>query len=385
MPQNFDMNLVELLQTLLRFETVTPKDDGCLDFIEYFLNNLGAECYRIPCNEVDNLYAKIGKGPQVFCFAGHTDVVPAGDVGHWSVPPFAGHCHSGAVYGRGASDMKGAIAAFLYALSNLIKNHGLSDNWSVSIMLTSDEEGPAIDGTRHILNWLKEKNETIDLCLVGEPTNPNFIGEMVKVGRRGSLNARVSVEGLGGHVAYPQEAKNPIPPLLSLLTAITQNPLDEGAQDFPPSSLQITSIDVGNETTNVIPKKAQARMNIRFNPTHTGASLTQWLQNHVDHVESVFGTDYRLTLESTITAEPFITQNSFLQKLVCDVIEEVTGIPPQLSTTGGTSDARFIQTLCPVVEFGLVNKTAHQPDEHVLVEHLEVLSDVYTCILKKLV
>jgi succinyl-diaminopimelate desuccinylase len=378
------MELISLVQSLLQFQTVTPKDDGCLDFIQDILESLGARCHRLPCEGVDNLYAKIGTGPKVFCFAGHIDVVPAGDLNQWSVPPFSAYCHSGAVYGRGAVDMKGAIGAFLHALYTVMNGPGLPKDWAISFMLTSDEEGPAIHGTQHILKWLKEKNESITLCLVGEPTNPSFVGEMAKIGRRGSLNAHLTVQGLGGHVAYPHQAQNPIPPLLSFLKAITEKPLDTGTKEFPPSNLEITSIDVGNETTNVIPSKASARMNIRFNPTYTGLDLIKWLDSNRQQIEKNFGNACVLTLHTTITAEPFLTKSPELQQLICDAVEEVVGSIPQLSTTGGTSDARFIQAICPVIEFGLVNKTAHQPDEHALIEHLEVLSDIYSCILRRL-
>lgn len=378
------MDLISLTQTLLQFESITPKDEGCLDFIEFFLKGLGAECHRLPCHDVDNLYAKIGYGPKVFCFAGHTDVVPPGDLTRWSVPPFSGHCHSEALYGRGAVDMKGAIGAFLKALYDVVTGPGIPKGWAIAVMLTSDEEGPALYGTQHILKWLHQNQKPLDLCLVGEPTNNAYIGDTVKIGRRGSLNIHLTVDGLGGHVAYPKAARNPIPALLTYLNVLFENPLDSGTDEFPPSNLEITSIDVGNPTTNVIPNQASARMNVRFNPLHSGESLKHWFYEKLKPIQQKFGTAYTFTLNMDVSSEPFMTRDAKLESLISDAIQSVTGQQPDLSTSGGTSDARFIQKMCPVVEFGLINKTAHQPDEHVMIDDLNLLKDIYEAIIKNL-
>lgn len=367
------MNSIHLAQKLIQFPSVTPEHAGVLDFIQSYLENLGFFCTRLPYGAVDNLYAKFGHQSPHFCFAGHVDVVPVGDLKDWTYPPFAGHIDADILYGRGAVDMKGAIAAFMSAIPSIIQHPHFSG--SVSFLLTSDEEGDAIDGTRRVLDYLRQHHEKIDVCLVGEPTNPEIVGQMIKVGRRGSVSFCVSEKGKSGHVAYPDQADNPIPRMLKFLEKIQFRILDEGDILFDPSSLQITSIDVGNLAGNVIPASISVRGNIRFNPHHTGGQLISWLE------ENALQTLCHYDMKCRVGGEPFYGQHLEIQAMLAQAITTVTGFSPILSTSGGTSDARFIKDFCPVIEFGLVNQTAHHADECISVHELKTLEKIYAHVL----
>ena len=369
-----------LARALIRCESVTPADGGALDVLQGALKTLGFTCHRLPFEEpgtapVDNLYARRGEGRPNFCFAGHTDVVPTGALAQWSRKPFAAQVEDGVLYGRGASDMKGAIAAFVAAVARF--GAAGDGTGSISLLITGDEEGPAINGTRKVLNWLGAQGETLDVCLVGEPTNPEEVGEMVKIGRRGSLNGTLRVSGRQGHVAYPALADNPLPRLVALLDALLSLTLDEGTDHFQPSRLELTSIDVGNEATNVIPGSAAARFNVRFNDRHTCASLEQTIRACLDAV----GDSYELATE--VSGEAFLTPPGPFSTIIAESVAAVTGMTPTLSTTGGTSDARFIKDHCPVAEFGLLSRTMHRTDECVPVDALERLADIYLGILER--
>ena len=369
-----------LARTLIRCESVTPADGGALDVLQGALQTLGFTCHRLPFEEpgtapVDNLYARRGESRPHFCFAGHTDVVPTGDRAVWTRDPFAAVVEDGVLYGRGASDMKGAIAAFVAAAARF--GAAGAGAGSLSLLITGDEEGPAINGTRKVLDWLAARGETLDACLVGEPTNPEELGEMVKIGRRGSLNGTLRVAGRQGHVAYPALADNPLPRLVALLNALLALTLDEGTDHFQPSRLELTSIDVGNEATNVIPGAAVVRFNVRFNDRHTGASLKRTIRAHLDAT----GEPYDLAIE--VSGEAFVTPPGRLSTIIAESVAAVTGMTPTLSTTGGTSDARFIKDHCPVAEFGLLSRTMHRTDECVPVDALERLADIYLGILER--
>jgi succinyl-diaminopimelate desuccinylase len=369
---------VHLAQDLIRCQSVTPVDAGALDRLQRALEELGFRCWRLPFSEegtpdVDNLYARLGDRQPNFCFAGHTDVVLTGDPKGWSIDPFAAEIVDGVLYGRGASDMKSAIAAFVAAAERLVSRG--SGFGSISLLITGDEEGPSINGTKKVVDWLKARGETVDACLVGEPTNPKRLGEMMKIGRRGSLNGRLTVIGAQGHVAYPHLADNPVPRLLRMLTAITEHRLDGGNDWFQPSNLEVVTVDVGNNATNVIPARATAGFNIRFNDMHSGAGLSKWLRETFDGV----GGDYELDIQ--ISGESFITQPGPLSDLVGDAAKRVTGLDPDRSTTGGTSDARFIRHICPVVEFGMVGETMHKVDERARVDDIRALAEIYFNVL----
>ena len=369
-----------LARALIRCESVTPADGGALDVLQGALETLGFTCHRLPFEEpgtapVDNLYARRDEGRPNFCFAGHTDVVPVGDRELWTREPFAARVDDGVLYGRGASDMKGAIAAFVAAVARL--DAARAGAGSISLLITGDEEGPAVNGTRKVLDWLAARGETLDVCLVGEPTNPEELGEMVKIGRRGSLNGTLRVEGRQGHVAYPTLAENPLPRLVALLNALLGLPLDEGTEHFQPSRLELTTIDVGNRATNVIPGAAAARFNVRFNDRHTGTGLERTIRACLDAT----GEAYELAIE--VSGEAFLTPPGRLSAIIADSVAAVTGRTPTLSTTGGTSDARFIKDHCPVAEFGLLSRTMHRTDECVPVEAIERLADIYLGILER--
>ena len=329
----------------------------------------GREAGRPP---IDNLYAKLGTQGPNFCFAGHTDVVPVGQ--GWTREPFAGDVIDGSLYGRGAADMKGAIACFVAAVARLLEQG--NPLGSISLLITGDEEGRALDGTQAVLRALAARGEEIDLCLVGEPTNPLHLGEMIKVGRRGSLNATLTVSGTQGHTAYPHLADNPLPRLVAMLAAITAEPLDQGSEHFQASTLALTSIDVGNPATNVIPAQGRAKMNVRFNDLHRGADIDAWIRRKCDSV----GGAYELDVE--ISGESFLTPPGQLSDMLVRSIEKVTGRTPELSTTGGTSDARFIKNACPVAEFGLVGQSMHKADERVAVADLDALTQIYLGVLQ---
>ena len=371
---------VALAQALIRCPSVTPEDSGALGVLEAALTPLGFTCHRLRFEEpgtapVENLYARLGTSGRNFCFAGHTDVVPPGDRKAWSVDPFGGEVLNGKLYGRGAADMKGAVAAFVAAVARELEA-GRTPAGSVSLLITGDEEGVAVNGTRKVLDWLKARGERLDACVVGEPTNPARLGDMIKIGRRGSTTGRLTVYGAQGHTAYPHLADNPLPRLARMLVAITGEPLDHGTAHFQASTLALTTVDVGNPATNVIPAQGTAVFNIRFNDAHTPASIEAWLRAKFDAV----GGAYDLAMSTS--GESFLTPPGPLTELVADTAERVTGRRPEYSTTGGTSDARFIKDHCPVVEFGLVGQTMHKVDEHVALDDLAGLTDIYGAILR---
>lgn len=370
---------VALTQDLIRCPSVTPADAGALGVLQRVLEQMGFTCTRLVFEEagtdpVDNLYARLGTGSPNFCFAGHTDVVPVGDAAAWTVDPFAAEIINGKLYGRGTSDMKGAIAAFTSAVKSFLDRNGTPDG-SISLLITGDEEGPSINGTRKVLDWMQANGEVIDACLVGEPTNPRVMGDMMKIGRRGSVTATLTAYGAQGHVAYPHLADNPLPRLTKALSMLADSPLDEGTPHFQPSTLAITTIDVGNPASNVIPAKGTAKFNIRFNDLHTPKSLEAHIR---DVLEEVGGT---WDLKMAVSGEAFLTPPGALVATVAGAVTAVTGKTPELSTSGGTSDARFIKNFCPVVEFGLVGQTMHKVDEHVDVADIRTLAAIYDRVL----
>ncbi len=366
---------VALTQALITRPSVTPADAGAMDVVENQLKALGFTCTRLRFGEIENLYARRGtRGPNL-CFAGHTDVVPGGMRSLWRYDPFGAEIHDGAVIGRGAVDMKGAIAAWMAAVSRFDDLAG-----SLSFLITGDEEGVATDGTVKVVEWLKSRGEAIDHCIVGEPSSSQRLGDMIKVGRRGSINASFTVTGKQGHVAYPQRALNPLPVLVDLLAVLKARVLDIGFESFPPSNLEITTIDTGNTATNVIPQEARARVNIRFNPAHTGRELQAWMQGVAAELAERSGADIRC--DCAISGEAFLTEPGPFVDLVADVIKARFGIETDRSTTGGTSDARFIRDLCPVLEFGLVGQTMHQINECVAVDDLTALADAYSALIE---
>lgn len=369
-----------LAQQLIRAPSVTPTDAGALDVLGIALANLGFELHRFRFGEVENLYARLGTAKPVFCFAGHTDVVPPGPEEVWSEAPFDAALKDGVLWGRGAADMKGAIAAMVAAVARYIFV-AKSVPGSIAFLITGDEEGPAINGTKKLLEAITEQGEQLDHCLVGEPTNPHHLGETIKVGRRGSLNGVINAIGRQGHVAYPDKAENPIPVLLALLERLNARTLDEGAPHFQASNLEVTSIDVGNTPHNVIPGQASAKFNIRFNTHHTGEKLEAWIREEARAVE--IGSGVTLELDLKTTGEAFLTPPSAFTDLVRDAVQNATGREPALTTGGGTSDARFIKNYCPVVEFGLVGQTMHQVDERVDAGDVAALSNIYADILTR--
>ncbi|MCK5425005.1 MAG: succinyl-diaminopimelate desuccinylase [Emcibacter sp.] len=375
-----NIDAVKLTQDLIRCPSITPADAGALDVLQAALESLGFACTRLPFAEdgtptIDNLYARLGNGAPNFCFAGHTDVVPVGNQDQWQNDPFAGSINGGAIFGRGASDMKGGIAAFVSAVSGFVENNDDFDG-SISFLITGDEEGPAVNGTIKMLNWLEENGEKLDYCLVGEPTNPGKVGDMAKIGRRGSLNVKLTVKGTQGHVAYPDLADNPIPRLVRMLDGLLARKLDGGNEHFQSSNLEIVSVDVGNSASNVIPAQAVARLNIRFNNEQTDQGLQDWIRTVCDGV----GGDFDLHMKAS--GDAFLTAPGTLSQLITDAVKKITGRTVELSTSGGTSDARFIKNHCPVSEFGLVNKTMHKVDECVSLEELDQLTKIYSEILR---
>jgi succinyl-diaminopimelate desuccinylase len=369
-----EIDPIALAQDLIRCPSVTPVDAGALDILQGVLEELGFSCRRLPFGDVDNLYARLGDDGPNFCFAGHTDVVPPGE--GWRHDPFAAVIADGTLYGRGAADMKSAIAAFVAAAAR----HGEPEQGSISLLITGDEEGISINGTIKVLGWLKEQGEKIDHCVVGEPTATARAGDTLKIGRRGSINVEFIASGIQGHVGYPARAKNPIPPLALLVTRLCAHKLDDGSAHFDPSTLSFTTIDVGNPTTNVIPGEARARLNIRFNDLHTPASLIGWIENEVAKV--VAETEAEISVTPQISGVSFLTQPGAFTTLVSDAVARVTGTAPVFSTSGGTSDARFIKDACPVVELGLAGSTMHKVDECVPVAEINALADIYTALLK---
>ena len=382
MDANARIDPLDLARALIRRPSVTPTDAGALDVLQTTLEGLGFICHRLVFSEpgtadVDNLYARFGDGRPNFCFAGHTDVVPVGDAAAWRTDPFAAELIDGALWGRGASDMKAAIACFVAAAAGFLIAHGDGFGGSISLLITGDEEGPAINGTEKVLAWLEERGETIDHCLVGEPTNPGTLGEMIKNGRRGTLGGKLVVRGTQGHVAYPHLADNPIPRLLAMLGRLQARAFDDGNAHFQATNLEITTIDVGNAASNVIPAEATAAFNIRFNTSQRGDDLCDWLRRECADV----GGDYDLSLR--VGGEPFLTAPGDFTDLLRQAVEAETGVAPELSTTGGTSDARFIKNHCPVVEFGMVGRTMHKVDEHIAVADIETLTRIYRRVLQR--
>lgn len=373
---------VSLARDLIRCPSVTPEEGGALDLLQSVLEEMGFKCQRLLFTEegtpdVDNLYARLGDAAPNFCFAGHTDVVPVGARDAWSVDPFAAEIQDGVLIGRGASDMKGAIAAFAAAVKRFLADG--APNGSISFLITGDEEGPSVNGTKKMLRWMVENGEKMDVCIVGEPTNPMALGEMMKIGRRGSLNGWLTVKGEQGHTAYPHLADNAAHRIVALLQAITAKPLDDGSEFFQPSTLQISTIDIGNPTTNVIPGEAKATFNIRFNDLHSSDSLTEWLHKTFD---AAIGEGGRYELDIVVSGESFLTPPGQLSDLVSNACETVLGQRPELSTTGGTSDARFIKDYCPVAEFGLISQTMHKVDERTAVDDINKLTDIYESVLR---
>ncbi|WP_454744301.1 succinyl-diaminopimelate desuccinylase [Ciceribacter selenitireducens] len=386
-------NPAEVLQALIRCPSVTPAEGGALTTLQALVEPLGFKVERMTASEpgtpdIENLYARLGsEGPHLM-FAGHTDVVPVGNEADWSHPPFAAEIADGMLYGRGAVDMKGGIACFVTALARLVEEKG-PPKGSVSLLITGDEEGPAVNGTVKLLEWAKNKGEHWDACLVGEPTNPDQLGDMIKIGRRGSISATVTVRGVQGHAAYPHLADNPVRGAVRLADALMHPPFDHGTDDFQPSNLEVTSIDVGNPATNVIPAAAKFKFNIRFNDVWTAESVQAEIIRRLD--EAAADSHLRpgrdpLAYEIVWSERPshvFLTRNNALIASLSGAIETVTGATPQLSTTGGTSDARFIKDYCPVVEFGLVGQTMHMVDERVAVEDLETLTRIYKTFIEQ--
>jgi len=367
-----EIDALALAQALIRRPSVTPKDAGALDVLEAVLKDLGFTTHRLPFGDIDNLYARLGDASPHFCFAGHTDVVPVGE--GWSADPFAAEVKDGMLYGRGAADMKSAIAAFVAAAARIGTPKG-----SISLLITGDEEGAAVNGTVKLLEWLKARGEKIDHCVVGEPTSVGQAGDTLKIGRRGSINFKVIVTGVQGHVGYPQKAKNPIPVLAELVTQLAGHKLDKGTEHFDPSTLAFTTVDVGNDATNVIPGEAHAGFNIRFNDKHTPDSLTNWVQDRAQRVAQQSGCAIAVTAQTSGVA--FLTAPGKFTQLVSDTVSSVTGQSPFFSTSGGTSDARFIKDICPVVELGLAGGTMHKADECVPVSEIAALADIYAALL----
>ena len=369
---------VALTQDLIRRPSVTPADAGAMDTLQRALEDLGFECRRMKFGQIENLYARRGTASPNLCFAGHTDVVPAGDRAAWRYNPFGADVSDGVLHGRGAVDMKGGIAAWVAAVSRTLAKGEVPG--SLSFLITGDEEGEALDGTVKVVEALQAQGEIIDHCVVGEPTCTSVLGDMIKVGRRGSINAYVEVQGKQGHVAYPHRAANPMPVLLRLLNALQARHLDDGYERFQPSNLEITTVDVGNPTTNVIPAKATARVNVRFNPAQSGPALASWFADEANAASEGF--EGTVSVRTAISGEAFLTEHSPFVDLVASAVRTITNQEPDLSTSGGISDARFIRAMCPVVEFGLVGATMHGIDERVPVTEIERLTEVYERIIQ---
>jgi succinyl-diaminopimelate desuccinylase len=371
---------IALTQALIHCESVTPHEGGALTLLQNVLEPAGFTCHRLPFSEpgtpdVDNLYARLGTGRPHLCFAGHTDVVPAGNEAAWTFPPFGGAIHDGILYGRGAVDMKGCVAAFVSAALRHLAKHGRLTRGSLSFLITGDEEGASINGTAKVLHWLKARDEVLDACLVGEPSNPKALGDEIKIGRRGSLNADLVVHGKQGHSAYPNIADNPVPKLARIIDRLSSAKLDNGTASFQPSNLQVTVISVPNTATNVIPGSATAKINIRYNDAWTRPKMEAWVHETTKAAAAEIGAKYDISFSGT--GDVFVTKPGPLVTTLRDAVKSVTGRTPALTTGGGTSDARFIKDHCPVVEFGLVNATIHQVDEHTSVADLEALTAIY--------
>jgi succinyl-diaminopimelate desuccinylase len=370
-----------LAQELIRCRSVTPEDGGAIAVLEHALAALGFTCTRLAFHsagpKIENLYARLGRASPNFCFAGHTDVVPPGDTSLWRFDPFAARVEDGTLFGRGAADMKSAIAAFIAAVARAAERHG--NRGSISLLITGDEEGPAVDGTARVLDWLKETGERLDHCIVGEPTSEFAAGDTVKIGRRGSLTGHLRVFGVQGHVGYPDRAKNPIPGVAAVIQRLTARKLDQGNAHFQASNLELTTVDVGNPAANVIPAEARATFNIRFNTEQTAEALEDWINTECRTALAPAGLKHEIKFVRG--AHPFLTRQGPFTALLDQAITKVTGERPKFSTTGGTSDARFIHHHCPVAEIGLAGTTMHKTDERVSLADLERLTQIYAAIL----
>lgn len=371
---------VALTQALVRCPSVTPDEGGALTLLRRVLEPMGFACHRMTFSEpgtpdVENLYARRGGDGPNLCFAGHTDVVPVGDAAAWTMPPFGAEIRDGILFGRGAVDMKGAVACFVAAVARVVADRAATPNGSISLLITGDEEGPSINGTMKVLDWLKARGEKLDACLVGEPSNPRALGDEIKIGRRGSLNGELVVFGKQGHAAYPRLADNPVPKLARLIDRLSSQRMDLGTPDFEPSSLQVTVISVPNTATNVIPAEARARFNVRYNDIWSRPKVEAWVRLQCDAGAASVGARYDVTFSGT--GDVFLTRPGPLVSTLSAAVAAETGRTPALTTGGGTSDARFIKDHCPVVEFGLVNETIHQIDERVAVADLEILTRIY--------
>ena len=378
------INELQLAKELIKFPTVTPIDAGIMKFLEKKLKTLGFKTKILEFKEknskpVKNLYARLGNQGPNFCYAGHLDVVPPGNLKDWTVNPFKPSIKKGYLIGRGANDMKSSIAAFVSAVSNFVRNKR-KFNGSISFLITGDEEGVAINGTKKVVDYLRKKKEKIDFCLVGEPTNPNKLGEMVKIGRRGSMTGRLTIIGVQGHVAYPQRANNPSTALVKILKELKEIKFDNGTKDFQPTNLEITKINIDNFADNVIPGLANAKFNIRFNNKHTSSSIKKKIDRIIKKISNKNKSKYKI--DYSVSGEAFLTKSNNTTFMIRDIIKKITKIKPQLSTTGGTSDARFIRKIAPCLEFGLVGKTMHKVDEAVSLSDLKKLTLIYSNILQ---
>ncbi len=371
---------VALTAELIRCPSVTPAEGGALQLLEQRLGAAGFDCTRVDRGGVSNLFARWGRkgANRSFGFNGHTDVVPVGDVAAWRKDPFCGEIETGWLWGRGATDMKSGVAAFVAAAIDFVSQ--TPPDGAIIIAITGDEEGLAKDGTVALLHWMAQNGEAMSACLVGEPTCPETLGEMMKIGRRGSMSAYFTVHGKQGHSAYPHRALNPLPAMAQLVTRLSEHGLDSGTDHFDASTLAFTTIDTGNPANNVIPARCRATVNIRFNDSHSSDSLTTWLRAEADRVSTATGT--RIDMKVMVSGESFLTPPGALSDLVAGAVQAETGIRPTLSTSGGTSDARFVKDHCPVVEFGLVGKTMHQVDERVAVAQIEALKAIYSRVLR---
>ena len=378
------INELQLAKELIRYPSITPIDAGVMKFLEKQLRKLGFKTKILEFKEkntkpVKNLYARLGtKGPN-FCYAGHLDVVPAGNLKDWTVNPFRPSIKKGHLIGRGANDMKSSIAAFVSAVSIFVKNNKKFDG-SISLLITGDEEGIAINGTKKVVEYLKKRKEKINFCLVGEPTNPNKLGEMIKIGRRGSMTGRLSIIGIQGHVAYPHRANNPSTALVQILKELKEIKFDKGTKDFQPTNLEVTKINIDNTADNIIPGLANATFNIRFNNKHSSNSIKTKINKILKKICNKNKSNYKI--EYSVSGEAFLTKPNQTTYMIQDIIKKITKIKPELSTTGGTSDARFIRKIAPCLEFGLVGKTMHKVDEAVSLVDLKKLTLIYSNILK---
>ena len=379
------INELQLAKELIKLPSITPRDAGVMRFLEKKLKKIGFKTKILDFKEknfqpVKNLYARLGnKGPN-FCFAGHLDVVPPGNIKDWTVNPFRPSIKKGHLIGRGANDMKGSVAAFVSAVS-IFLNNNKSFNGSISLLITGDEEGDAVNGTKKVVDYLRKRNEKINFCLVGEPTNPNKLGEMIKIGRRGSLSGKIEIIGTQGHVAYPHRANNPSTIIIKILNELKNIKFDKGTKNFQPTNLEITKINIDNNADNVIPKTANATFNIRFNNKHSSVSIKKRIYKILSKInkknKSKFKIDYR------VSGEAFLTKRNATTNMIQNVIKKITKVRPKLSTTGGTSDARFLKNISPCLEFGLVGKTMHKIDEAVSLKDLKKLTKIYANILDK--